>query len=61
MNKVRDINGFIKLREMYEIAYNELKMERKITLVVVFLSQIDGLGSSPISKYHAIKDNSVAL
>lgn len=63
MNKIRDINRFIiKQKEMYEIAYNELKNGKKKSHWMWFIfPQIDGLGSSPISKYYAIKDNSEAL
>jgi uncharacterized protein (DUF1810 family) len=53
-----DINRFvIKQQEMYEIAYEELKKGKKRSHWMWFIfPQIDGLGSSPISKYYAIKN-----
>ena len=58
-----DLNRFIvKYKEYFEIAYNEVKEGKKKSHWMWFIfPQINGLGSSSISKYYAVKDIKEAI
>lgn len=60
---MNDINRFVKKqKEMYDIAYKEIKSGKKKSHWMWFIfPQIDGIGSSPISKFYAIKDKSEVI
>tara|TARA_Y100001968_G_C19319910_1_gene698676 strand:- start:75 stop:503 length:429 start_codon:yes stop_codon:yes gene_type:complete len=63
MKKNDNIERFIKAQEdTYQIALNEIKNGKKISHWMWFVfPQIDGLGSTPISKQYSIKNKQEAL